>query len=82
MIAYWSSIVALLIAIVGCGYLLAAAVLVGRFARAQTSGTPATTPTVTILKPLYGDDAAPALCTIDYGDGSGPLPGTVDGTTP
>ncbi len=56
MIAYWSSIAALLIAIVGCGYLLAATVLVGRFARAQTSGTPATTPTVTILKPLYGDD--------------------------
>jgi ceramide glucosyltransferase len=57
MIAYWSSIAALFIAIVGCGYLLTATVLVGRFARAQTPGTPATTPTVTILKPLYGDDA-------------------------
>jgi ceramide glucosyltransferase len=57
MIAYWSSIAALLIAIVGCGYLLAATVLVGRFARAQTPDTPATTPAVTILKPLYGDDA-------------------------
>ena len=57
MIAYWSSIAALLIAIVGCGYLLAAAVLVRRFARAQTPPTPATTPTVTILKPLHGDDA-------------------------
>jgi len=57
MIAYWSSIAALLIAIVGCGYLLAAVVLVRRFARAQTPGTPATAPTVTILKPLYGDDA-------------------------
>jgi ceramide glucosyltransferase len=57
MIAYWTSIAALLIAIVGCGYLLAATVLVGRFARAQTPGTAATTPTVTILKPLYGDDA-------------------------
>jgi len=56
MIAYWSSIAALLIAIVGCGYLLAATVLVGRFARAQTPGKPATTPTVTILKPLHGDD--------------------------
>jgi ceramide glucosyltransferase len=57
MIAYWSSIAALLIAIVGCGYLLAAAALVRRFARAQTPPTPATTPTVTILKPLHGDDA-------------------------
>src|SRR5438132_5562034 len=56
MITYWSSIAALLIAIVGCGYLLAATVLVGRFARTQTPRTPATTPTVTILKPLYGDD--------------------------
>jgi ceramide glucosyltransferase len=63
MIAHWLSIAALLIAIVGCGYLLATTVLVGRFARAQTSGTsattpPATTPTVTVLKPLYGDDAS------------------------
>jgi len=57
MIAYWSSIAALLIAIVGCGYLLAAAVLVRRFARAQTPPTPATIPKVTILKPLHGDDA-------------------------
>jgi len=57
MIAYWSSIAALLIAIVGCGYLLAAAILVRRFARSQTPRTPVTTPTVTILKPLYGDDA-------------------------
>jgi len=57
MVAYWSSIAALLIAVVGCGYLLAAAILVRRFARTQTLGTPATPPTVTILKPLYGDDA-------------------------
>jgi ceramide glucosyltransferase len=57
MIAYWSSIAALLIAIAGCGYLLAATVLVGRFARTQTPGTPVAPPTVTILKPLYGDDA-------------------------
>jgi ceramide glucosyltransferase len=57
MIAYWTSIAALLIAIVGCGYLLAATVLVGRFACAQALGAPATTPAVTILKPLHGDDA-------------------------
>jgi ceramide glucosyltransferase len=57
MIAYWSSIAALLIAIVGCGYLLAATVLVGRFARTQPLSMSAITPTVTILKPLHGDDA-------------------------
>ena len=57
MIAYWSSIAALLIAIMGCGYLLAATVLVGRYAQTQTPHTPATAPTVTILKPLYGEDA-------------------------
>src|SRR4051794_24936336 len=57
MIAYWSSIAALLLALIGCGYLLAATVLVGRFARTQMPHTPATTRTVTILKPLYGDEA-------------------------
>jgi ceramide glucosyltransferase len=57
MIAYWSSIAALLIAIVGCGYLLAAALLVRRFARMQTPRAAVTAPTVAILKPLYGDDA-------------------------
>jgi ceramide glucosyltransferase len=57
MIAYWSSIAALLLALIGCSYLLAATVLVGRFARTQMPHTPATTPTVTILKPLCGDEA-------------------------
>ena len=57
MIAYWSSIAALLLAIVGCGYLLTATILVRRFARTQTPRTPATTPSVAILKPLHGDDA-------------------------
>src|SRR5262245_33327726 len=55
MLAYWSSIAALLIAIVGCGYLLAATLLVGPFARAPMPSS-ATTPAVTILKPLYGDE--------------------------
>jgi ceramide glucosyltransferase len=55
MIVYWSSIAALLIAIVGCGYLIAAALLVGRFARAPMPRS-ATAPAVTILKPLYGDE--------------------------
>src|SRR5262245_11417866 len=55
MIAYWSAIAALLIAVVGCGYLLAATILVGRFARAPMPANPAA-PAVTILKPLHGDE--------------------------
>src|SRR5499426_4726715 len=56
MIAYWSAIAALLIAVVGCGYLIAATILVGRFARAPMPSS-AATPAVTILKPLYDDEA-------------------------
>jgi ceramide glucosyltransferase len=56
MIAYWSSTVALLIAVVGCGYLITATILISRFVRTPTTANPAA-PTVTILKPLYGDDA-------------------------
>jgi ceramide glucosyltransferase len=56
MIAYWSSIVALLIAVVGCGYLITATILISRFVRTSTPTSP-TAPAVTILKPLYGDDA-------------------------
>jgi len=55
MIVYWSSVAALLIATVGCGYLIAATLLVGRFARAPMPSS-ATAPAVTILKPLYGDE--------------------------
>ena len=53
MLAYWSSVAALLIAVGGCGYLLAATILVGRCARAPMPRSTAT-PAVTILKPLYG----------------------------
>jgi len=56
MIAYWSAVAALLIALVGCGYLLAATILVGRFAGVPPA-TSAATPAVTILKPLHGDEA-------------------------
>src|SRR5215510_15817404 len=55
MLAYWSSVAALLIAVVGCGYLIAATILVGRFARAPMPSS-AATPAVTILKPLHGDE--------------------------
>src|SRR5215510_15465085 len=56
MLAYWSSVAALLIAVVGCGYLITATILVGRFARAPMPSS-AATPAVTILKPLHGDEA-------------------------
>ena len=56
MIAYSSTVAALLIAVVGCGYLIAATILVGRFARAPMPSS-AATPAVTILKPLHGDEA-------------------------
>jgi ceramide glucosyltransferase len=55
MIAYWSTVAALLIAVVGCGYLIIATILVGRFARAPMP-TSAATPAATILKPLHGDE--------------------------
>jgi ceramide glucosyltransferase len=55
MLAYWSSVAALLIAVVGCGYLIVATILTGRCARAPMPSSTAT-PAVTILKPLYGDE--------------------------
>lgn len=57
MIAYWSSAAALLIATVGCSYLVAATILVRRFARQPIPSGAAATPAVTILKPLHGDEA-------------------------
>ena len=55
MVAYCSTVAALLIAVVGCGYLIAATILVGRFARVPMPSS-AATPAVTILKPLHGDE--------------------------
>jgi len=55
MVAYCSTVAALLIAVVGCGYLIAATILVGRFARAPMP-TNAPAPAVTILKPLHGEE--------------------------
>src|SRR5262245_52588969 len=55
MIAYCSTVAALLIAVVGCGYLIAATILVGRFARVPMP-TSLAAPAVTILKPLHGDE--------------------------
>jgi ceramide glucosyltransferase len=59
MILYWSSMIAGIVSIVGCGYLVGATVLTDRFARQGSSSRRATMPGVTILKPLHG--AEPGL---------------------
>lgn len=71
MISFWSSVAASAVAVVGCAYLIAAAVLVRRFARDRASPAPAGAPAVTILKPLHGDepglfDNLRSFCTQDY----------------
>jgi len=71
MILYWSTVAAMLAAIVGCSYLVAAAILAGRVVRVPMAASPAATLPVTILKPLHGDepglfDNLTSFCTQDY----------------
>jgi ceramide glucosyltransferase len=56
MILFWSSVTASLLAVVGCGYLVAATILVGRFARRPASAALSSAPGVTVLKPLHGGE--------------------------
>jgi len=56
MILFWSSVAASVVALVGCVYLVTAAILVGRLARNRASVCPAPAPGVTVLKPLHGDE--------------------------
>jgi ceramide glucosyltransferase len=66
----WLAFACLAVAVAGCLYLVTAAILVGRFAR---RGTPARqeSPSVTILKPLHGDEPGLdenllSFCVQDY----------------
>jgi ceramide glucosyltransferase len=73
MILLWLAATALVLAVIGCGYLIAAAILVGRTVRARPApaASPTQNPDVTILKPLAGDepglyDNLASLCAQDY----------------
>ena len=71
MFLFWSSVAASLAAVVGCGYLIAATVLVGRFARDAAPTRPLLTPGVSVLKPLHGAepglvDNLASFCVQDY----------------
>ena len=52
-----AALVLFLLALVGCGYSFAAAILVGRYGHG-TAPDPGVTPDVAILKPLHGDEPA------------------------
>jgi ceramide glucosyltransferase len=72
MLLFWSSVTASVIAVVGCGYLLAAIVLVARSTRDRVGGAAATSvPDVTFLKPLHGGEPGlfenlASFCDQDY----------------
>ena len=71
MVLFWSSVTVSVIAAVGCGYLVVAAITVGRFARGGLRTGPVTTPDVTILKPLHGSEPGllenlASFCSQDY----------------
>jgi len=68
---FWSSVAASAVAIVGCAYLLLAAILVRSFARHRRETRTTAAPSITILKPLYGDepgllDNLRSFCIQDY----------------
>jgi ceramide glucosyltransferase len=59
MILYWSSVIAAVLSVVGCAYLVCAMLLTGRFPRRDAPAARGAMPRVTILKPLHG--AEPGL---------------------
>jgi hypothetical protein len=56
MILYWSSIIAWVVCVVGCGYLVGATILTDRLACKASPARRASMPGVTILKPLHGTE--------------------------
>jgi ceramide glucosyltransferase len=71
MILYWSSIIAGVVCVFGCGYLVGATFLTDRFARKASSPRRASMPGVTILKPLHGVESGllenlASFCTQSY----------------
>jgi ceramide glucosyltransferase len=71
MILFWSSVTASLVAVAGCGYLVAATILVGRSARKRAHPRTEAVPGVTILKPLHGNEPGllenlNSFCIQDY----------------
>src|SRR6476620_10553712 len=71
MVLSWFSGAALVIAVIGCGYLIAAAILVSRRSQDQTKMPIGIAPAVTILQPLHGDepgllDNLSSFCNQDF----------------
>ena len=71
MILFWSSVTASLIALAGCGFLIAATILVARAAASPARPRTLAAPSVTVLKPLHGDepgllDNLGSFCSQDY----------------
>src|SRR5262249_18924590 len=68
---YWSSIIAGAVSAVGCVYLAGALFMTGRFARKGMPAAHTSMPSVTILKPLHGDEPGlfenlASFCTQNY----------------
>ena len=75
MILFWLSVTASLVAVAGCGFLLTAAIVVARAAGGAARPRSLAAPSVTVLKPLHGDepglrDNLGSFCNQDY---SGPI---------
>jgi ceramide glucosyltransferase len=71
MILFWSSVAASLIAVAGCGFLIATTILVARAASSPARPRALAVPSVTVLKPLHGDepellDNLGSFCSQDY----------------
>jgi ceramide glucosyltransferase len=71
MILFWLSVTASLVAVAGCGFLIAATIVVARAAGSAARPRGLGVPSVTVLKPLHGDepglrDNLGSFCNQDY----------------